>query len=121
VNDAVATVASLLAVAVFGIATLTISDAALNRQVSSIEISPQLRSTIESAKGKFIVEPKLAGGQNADQQIAAEVMRQWFAAGVRGSMLLAAVLAIAGALSAALMISPKPHVKSAALGQKRSL
>jgi EmrB/QacA subfamily drug resistance transporter len=122
VNDAVATVASLLAVAVFGIAALTISDAALNRQLSSVQMTAQVRSAIESAKGKFIVEPRLAEGQNADQQIAAEAIRQSLAAGIRWSMLLAAILATAGALFAALMISSKPgsaRVKSAELDQKQ--
>jgi hypothetical protein len=78
------TVASLLAVAVFGIAALTISDAALNRQLSSVQITAQVRSAIESAKGKFIVEPRLAEGQNTDQQIAAEAIRQSLAAGFAG-------------------------------------
>jgi EmrB/QacA subfamily drug resistance transporter len=122
INDAVATVASLLAVAVFGIAALTISDAALNRQLSSVQITTQVRSAIESAKGKFIVEPKLAESQNTDQQIAAEAIRQSLAAGIRASMLLAAMLAAAGALLAALIISPKSgsaRIMSAELGQKQ--
>ena len=115
VNDAVATVASLLAVAVFGIAALTISDTALNRQLSSVQKTTQVRSVIESAKGKFIVEPRLEG-QNTDKQIATEAIRQSLGAGIRGSMLLAAMLAAAGALLSALMMSPKPssaRVKSA--------
>ena len=115
VNDAVATVASLLAVAVFGIAALTISDTALDRQLSSVQKTTQVRSVIESAKGKFIVEPRLEG-QNTDKQIATEAIRQSLGAGIRGSMLLAAMLAAAGALLSALMMTPKPssaRVKSA--------
>jgi EmrB/QacA subfamily drug resistance transporter len=112
VNDAVATVASLLAVAVFGIAALTISDAALNRQLSQVQITAQVRSAIESARGTFVVEPRLAEGQSADQQTAAEAIRQSLAAGIRGSMLLAAMLAGAGALVAALTVSPKPPLRA---------
>jgi hypothetical protein len=92
VNDAVATVGSLVAVAVFGITVLTISVTALNRQLSSVQITAEVRSAIESAKGKI---------------------RQSLAAGIRGSMLLAAMLAVAGALVAALTVSPKPEISRA--------
>lgn len=108
VNDAVATVASLLAVAVFGIVALTISDSSLNHQSASVQVSAEVRAAIESAKGKFVIDPVLVLGQSADQQIAAEAIRQSLAAGIRGSMLLAAALALGGALLAALTISPKP-------------
>jgi hypothetical protein len=107
VNDAVATVAGLFAVAVFGIVTLTISDAALNRHLSSVQITAQVRSAIEGAKGKFVIDPMLAQGRDADRQVAAEAIRQSLASGIRGSMLLAALLAIGGALLAALMINPR--------------
>jgi hypothetical protein len=107
VNDAVATVAGLFAVAVFGIVALTISDAALNRQLSSVQITTEVRSAIEGTKGKFVVEPMRAQGQNADQRIAAEKIRQSLAVGIRGSMLFAATLAIAGALLAAVTINPR--------------
>jgi MFS family permease len=117
VNDAVATVASLVAVAVFGIAALTISVTALNRQLSSVQITAEVRSAIESAKGKFVVEPSLIEGKSSDQQIATEKIRQSLAAGIRGSMLLAAMLAVAGALVAALTVSPKPEISRAATGR----
>lgn len=112
VNDAVATVASLLAVAVFGIAALTISDTALNRQLSSVQITAQVRSAIESAKGKFVVESSLTDGKSNNQQIANEKITQSLAVGIRASMLLAAMLPVAGALVAALTVSPKPKPSS---------
>jgi EmrB/QacA subfamily drug resistance transporter len=108
VNDAVATVASLLAVAVFGIVALTISDSSLNHQLASVQVSAEVRSAIESAKGKFVIEPMLGLGQSAEQQTAAEAIRESLSAGMRASMLLAAALALAGALLAALTISAKP-------------
>jgi hypothetical protein len=75
---------------------------------ASVQITTQVQSAIESAKGKFVIEPPLAIGQSADQRTAAEAVRQSLAAGIRGSMLLTAMLALAGALIAALTINPNP-------------
>jgi hypothetical protein len=92
------------AISHFGGAYLSFSN---NSQLSSVQITAQVRSAIESAKGKFVIEPSLTDGKSSDQQIATEKIRQSLAAGIRGSMLLAAMLAVAGALVAALTVSPK--------------
>jgi len=98
VNDAVATVASLLAVAVFGIAALTISDTALNRQLWSVQITAQVRSAM-------LLFPSVSLDST-------EKITQSLAVGIRASMLLAAMLPVAGALVAALTVSPKPKPSS---------
>jgi hypothetical protein len=108
VNDAVATIASLLAVAIFGAVALQISAGALDRELATAALSAPARAALTGAKGTFVTEPALGSLQSADREIAAALIRQSLATGIRAAFLFAAGLALAGAFCSAEMIKTKP-------------
>jgi EmrB/QacA subfamily drug resistance transporter len=108
INDAVATIASLLAVAIFGVVALQISAGALDRELATAALSAPARTALAGAEGTFVTEPVLAPLQSADREIAATLIRQSLATGIRAALLLAAGLALAGAFCSAEMIKPTP-------------
>jgi len=67
-------------------------------------MSPAAERAIQAARGKFVVEPALAGVQGEDRQTAEAIIRQSLATSVRVAMALAAGLALAGAATAAFTI-----------------
>ncbi|HZP78400.1 MAG TPA: MFS transporter [Pseudolabrys sp.] len=101
INNAVASVANLLAVAIFGAVVLTSFDRALDRSVAATPLPPQAREMIERGRGKFVIE---TAGEGEAQKIATSVLKDSLAEGISTAMLLAAGLAVAGAAAAALTI-----------------
>jgi hypothetical protein len=71
INDAVAAIASLLAVAIFGVVALQISAGALDWELATAALSAPARTALASAEGTFVTEPVLAPLQSADREIAA--------------------------------------------------
>jgi EmrB/QacA subfamily drug resistance transporter len=104
INNAVASVASLLAVAVFGAVVLASFDRALDRRQSGMTLSAEARQVIEQGRGKFVIESAPGGG---DQQLATSLLRDSLADGIRVAMLMAAGLALAAAASALVTIGPR--------------
>jgi EmrB/QacA subfamily drug resistance transporter len=107
INDAVATMAGLLAVAIFGVVALQISAGALDRELATAALSAPARAALAGAQNTFVTEPALGSLPSADREIAAALIRQSLAAGIRAAFLLAAGLALAGAFCSAEMIKPK--------------
>jgi hypothetical protein len=114
INNAVARVASLLAVALFGAVALGDFNHALDRRVSSLALSSLAKQAIENARGKFVMEPIVLNVQGEDRRIVESVIKDSLADSLRRSMLLAAVLAFAGGICGAFAISTRsnrtPHV-----------
>jgi len=108
INDAVATIASLLAVAIFGVVALQVAADALDRELATAALSAPVRAALAGAKGTFGTEAALASLQSGDREIAAAFIRQSLATGIRAALLLAAGVALAGAFCSAEMIKPKP-------------
>jgi MFS family permease len=106
VNNAVASVASLLAVALFGAIALSQFDRALDRNLTVMTTSPEVRRLVENAHGKFVTPPIPANVAAADRQVAETVIKTSLAQSIRIAMLVAALLALAAALCAALTIPP---------------
>jgi EmrB/QacA subfamily drug resistance transporter len=106
INNAVASLASLLAVAIFGAVALGAHNAALERRLSAQEMSADTRQAVAQARGKFVVE--LPAVPAKDREAAVTIVRQSLADSIRLVMWLAAALALAAALCAALTIPPKP-------------
>jgi MFS family permease len=104
VNNAAAAVASLLAVAIFGAVALNVYDRALDRQLATPTVSPEVRAAVQAAHGKFVAEPALAGLQAKDRQAADLIVRAALADSIALVMWLAAALALTGALCAAIAI-----------------
>jgi MFS family permease len=96
VNNAVASVASLLAVAIFGAVALGGLDRAITRDLAAPDVSPAARQALDGARGKFVIE--------ADAKPAEAAIKDALGEGMRLGMLLAAALALVGAASALAMI-----------------
>jgi len=105
VNNAVASLAGLLSVAIFGAIALGLYDRGLERQLQASTASAELSQTIQDARGGFVAALAAALNTAADQQRAESIIRGALAQSIRDIMLLAAVLAVAAAASAALL----PH------------
>jgi EmrB/QacA subfamily drug resistance transporter len=113
VNNAVASVAALLAVALFGAVALAAYDRALDRRLAAMPVSAEVRRAVESARSQFVLEPALAAVRADDRPVAERIVRSSLADSIRVVMLLAAALALAGAACSAVAIrsergSPRP-------------
>lgn len=106
VNNAVASVASLLAVALFGAIALNDFNRALDHRLTTQTVSSEVKRAVEGARGKFVIEPALAAVQGDDCQVTESIVRDALAESIRLAMLLAAALALAGAVCTALTIAP---------------
>jgi hypothetical protein len=104
INNAVASVASLLAVAIFGAVALSGFDRALDRQLENPALSSAVRDTIERAHGTFVIEPSLTNGLGEERLLAEATVKNALAEGIRLALLLAAALSLAGAACAAFTI-----------------
>jgi MFS family permease len=112
VNTAVASVASLLAVALFGAIALNDFNRALDHRLTTQTVSFEVKRAVEGARGKFVIEPALAAVQGDDRRVTESIVRNALAESIRLAMLLAAALALAGAVCAALTIAPAPRIAS---------
>lgn len=115
INNAVATVASLLAVAVFGAIALAMFDTALDREIASTALSPMVAQALESARGTFVTDA-LTGLGDADRLVASAILRAALGKSVPAVMLIAGALALASAACAVLWIRPR---SSPASGESR--
>jgi EmrB/QacA subfamily drug resistance transporter len=109
INNAVASVANLLAVAILGAVALAIHDHDLDRQLQTTGLSAGVRQGIEIARGTFVVEPALSGIQGSDRQVAETIIKGSLAEGIQFVMLIAAGLALAGAAAGALIPRSGEH------------
>ena len=96
INNAVSRIASLLAVAVFGVLLSSVFQTDLSQQVD--EFPPTVREEVENQRSK------LAAIQTRDAH-AREVVEESFVAGYRAVLWLAAALAAASSLSAGILIN----------------
>ena len=96
INNAVASVANLLAVAILGAVALAVLDHALDQRLAT-DLSSVVKQALSRARDSFVVEPSLAGLQAADRQIAEEIIKSALAESMQVAMFIAAALALAGA------------------------
>lgn len=102
INNSVAAVATLLAVAIFGALALGVHDRSLDRQTAAA--TPDISRAVGAARGQFVIEPALAGLQGEERARAATILRSSLADGIGAAMVLAAALSLAAALCAGLTI-----------------
>jgi EmrB/QacA subfamily drug resistance transporter len=103
INNAVASVANLLAVAILGALALGLYDRALDESIKTKPVSGEVRQAIESAHGQFVTAPTLAAVQGDDRDVAAGIIKESLAHSIRVVMLTCAALALAAAASGALL------------------
>jgi EmrB/QacA subfamily drug resistance transporter len=106
INNSVASVATLLAIAVFGAVGLGGFNRALDQRLTTPTLSSSARQAIESARGKFVIDASLTTSLGVDRPIVEAAVKASLADGIRISMLLAAALALASAACAEFTIRP---------------
>jgi MFS family permease len=97
INNAVARVAGLLAVAVLGVALTTVFNAVLGPNLDRLGVPAAERQQIDNQRAR------LASAQTSDSR-ARQAIGESFVAGYRAVVLLGAALAFASSVTAALMI-----------------
>jgi EmrB/QacA subfamily drug resistance transporter len=108
INNAVASLASLLAVAILGAVALSAYNRALEERLATPTLSAEVREAVSQARGKFAAEITLQGD---GRKAALEIVRPALASGISLALWLAAALALLAALCAALTLGPQ--IKSA--------
>jgi MFS family permease len=107
INNAVASVANLLAVAILGALALGLYDRGLDRHLAGKSLPSEVVRAIGEAKGQFVIAPALEKIQGNDRQIAENILKGSLAKSIQSVMLVCAALALAGAISSTLL--PSPH------------
>lgn len=106
INNSVASVATLLAIAIFGAVGLRGFNRALDQHLVTPTLSSNARQAIESARGNFVIDAALTTSLGADRPIVEAIVKASLADGIRIAMLLAAALALASAACAEFTIRP---------------
>lgn len=120
INNAVASIAGLLAVAILGAVALATYDAALDRRLAAESLSAEARQVVQAAHGSFVLNSSRASLGGEERAAAAAIVRQSLADAVRLALLAAAGLALAGAACSALAIRSATRVAPAQQGEKKA-
>jgi EmrB/QacA subfamily drug resistance transporter len=105
INNAVASVANLFAVAILGAVALGIFNHALDQRLQGATLSTGVQQAIQAAHGSFVIEPALSNARGADRVAAEVIIKASLAEGIRSVMLIAAVLALSAAAAGTLLPS----------------
>ncbi len=104
VNNAVSRVASLVAVAAFGLALAAVFDAGLEGRLATLALPPAARAAIAAQRALLAAARPPAGLDPATARAVADAIAGAFRDGFRRTMEIAAALAVASAASAAVLI-----------------
>jgi EmrB/QacA subfamily drug resistance transporter len=104
INNAVARVASLLAVAAFGLVVLGAFERGLERRLARLELPPQARTAIAAQRLKLAAAAAPADLGPAARAQAQSAIAESFVDGFRLAMLIGSGLALLSAVSAAVLI-----------------
>jgi EmrB/QacA subfamily drug resistance transporter len=104
VNNAVAAVGSLLAIAVLGSLALGVFDHSLDQHLATAHASTAVAQAVHAARGAFDIPTLPANLSAPEQELGRSIIRDSLAATVRVVLWTAAALALASALSAAFTV-----------------
>jgi len=107
INNAVASVGSLMLIALLGSLALAAFDRSLDRAVAGHAVSPGVQTAVAAARGGFVVPPMPAGLSREQQAQAHAIVSDALVSTVRDVLLIAAALAVASALTTAATVSPR--------------
>src|SRR5215212_79884 len=107
VNNAVARVAGLLAVALLGVFLYGLFSMSLDNRLDSMELSGKVRSEMEAEKAHLGAAEAPEGVEAGTEAHIERAIDESFVAGFRAVMLVSAGLALASALVAALFVSDR--------------
>jgi EmrB/QacA subfamily drug resistance transporter len=100
INNAVASVGSLLVIAVLGSVAVSAMSRSLERRLESPAAPPEVRQAVEAARGGFVIPPLPASLGPEERQRAVRVVAASIDETVRMTLWIAAALALAGVLTA---------------------
>jgi EmrB/QacA subfamily drug resistance transporter len=103
INNAVASVADLLAVAILGAVALAILNQALDHHLQGEAFSEGVKHAIRAARGQLVIGPAIAGLEGTDRYTAQTIITGSLAQSIRWVMLIAAALALGAAAAGALI------------------
>ncbi len=103
INNAVASLAGLLAVAIFGALALGVYNRALDREIQTETVSAEVRQAVAAAHGKFVAPPVESTAARPSLQPAQRLIRVALARSITTIMMLTALLAVAAAASGAFL------------------
>jgi len=104
INNAVASVASLLTIAGLGTVALVVLDHSLDRHLATAQASSEVRLVVEPARGGFMVPTLPATLSEGDRQIVRSVIEDSAVETICQVLLIAAALALLGSIAAAFTI-----------------
>ena len=107
INNAVASVGSLLLIAVLGSVALSGFDRSLDRQLREAPVAPAVRQVVQSARGGFVIPALPANLSGEERERARAIVAAALDRTIRMTLWVAAALALASALAAALTIAPR--------------
>src|SRR5262249_27788708 len=76
INNAVASVANLLAVAILGAVALGVLNHSLNRYLQNEDLSPSVRHAIDATRGKFVIGPPVLNIQGSERELAETIIKE---------------------------------------------
>ena len=106
INNAVASLANLLAIAILGTVALSILDHALTPNLQNPGLSEGVKHAIQAARGQLVIEPALTNIHGSDRANAELILKASLAESVRWVMLIAGAIALGGAAAGTLI--PRP-------------
>ena len=99
INNAVSSVASLMAIAIFGAVALSHFNRSLDERVwRPPDYRPGVRQAVASAKGKFVIEAAITPLGGEDRSRAESIIKDAFSDSIHLAMAIAAGLALFGAV-----------------------
>ena len=103
INNAVSSVANLLAVAILGGVAVATLDHALNQRLQGTALCEPAKYAIEAARGQLVIQPALGSIQGADRAIAELILKGALAESVRSVLFVAALLALGASAAGSLI------------------
>lgn len=116
INNAVASVGSLLVIAVLGSVAVGSMSRSLERHLATAEVAPQVRQAVDAARGGFVIPPLAGSLSGEERRNARAIVAASIDETVRMAQWIAGALALAGMLTAVATLPRRRRPASVARG-----